>query len=176
MSHDRHGTDDARAPSCDGCELGRRAFLRDAAGAVATALLFLGAREAEAASLPLAFVRPTDVRGGERTYPLPATDGATIDKEAEVIVVRWQGHAYAFALSCPHQKTALRWLEKDARFQCPKHKSKYRPDGAFISGRATRGMDRYGIRRNGESVIVSLDALHRQDEDPAGWAAATVTC
>ena len=60
------------------------------------------------------------------------------------------------------------------RFQCPKHKSQYQPDGEFITGRATRGMDRLGIRRDGSTVVVDLDALHKQDDDPAGWAAAVV--
>ena len=161
---------------CEGCDLGRRAFLRDAAGAVAAALLVLGARPADAAALPLSLMRATTARGHERTYPLPATDGASIDRDAEVILVRWQGQAYAFALSCPHQNTALRWLERDARFQCPKHKSKYRPDGTFIEGRATRSMDRYDVRRVAEGVLVNLDVLHRQDRDPEGWAAAVVGC
>ena len=88
--------------------------------------------------------------------------------------MRWQGMAYAFALSCPHQNTALRWLEADQRFQCPKHKSKYRPDGSFIEGRATRGMDRYSIKRDGAGIAVDLDAIHEEDRDPAGWAAAVV--
>ena len=56
--------------------------------------------------------------------------------------MRFQGVVYAFNLSCPHQNTALKWQPDDQRFQCPKHKSRYQPDGTFISGRATRGMDR----------------------------------
>ena len=174
MATDR--TNDDHDGGCDGCELGRRAFLRDAAGAVAAALLLLGARKAEAAGLPLSLMEPLRASKAERTYALPATVGASIDRDAEVILVRWHGKAYAFALSCPHQNTALRWLEHDGRFQCPKHKSKYRPDGTFIEGRATRGMDRYDVRRDGASVVVNLDVLHEQDKDPAGWNAAAVTC
>ena len=171
-----HISNDDQAPACGGCELGRRAFLRDAAGAVAAAFFVLGARKAEAAAMPLSLMTPLRAGKAERTYALPATDGASIDRDAEVILVRWQGKAYAFALSCPHQNTALRWLEHDGRFQCPKHKSKYRPDGTFIEGRATRGMDRYDLRRVGNNVVVNLDALHEQDKDPAGWNAASVTC
>lgn len=159
---------------CGGCELGRRAFLRDAAGAVAAALLLLGARADDAAALPVALVRPLSSRGAEKRYALPVADGVEIDRDAEVILVRWQGHAYAFALSCPHQNVSLRWLAADGRFQCPKHKSKYRPDGSFISGRATRAMDRYGIRRDGAQLVVDLALLHEQDTNPQGWAAATI--
>ena len=104
-----------------------------------------------------------------------ATDGATIDKKEQVILVRFQGVVYAFNLSCPHQNTALKWDAADQRFQCPKHKSKYQPDGTFISGRATRGMDRLAIRRDGETVVVNVDVMFEQDKDPAGWTAARVT-
>ncbi len=81
---------------------------------------------------------------------------------------------YAFALSCPHQNTALKWLKDEGRFQCPKHKSKYEPDGTFIEGRATRGMDRYVVRRDGAKVVVDLGKLIEQDKDGAGWSAAQV--
>jgi Rieske Fe-S protein len=81
---------------------------------------------------------------------------------------------YAFRLSCPHKNTALRWKEANQRFECPKHKSKYGPDGAFISGRATRSMDRLGIKVKNAQVIVALSEVYLQDKDPRGWAAAMV--
>ena len=169
-----HISNDDQAPACGGCELGRRAFLRDAAGAVAAAFFVLGARKAEAAAMPLSLMTPLRAGKAERTYALPATDGASIDRDAEVILVRWQGKAYAFALSCPHQNTALRWLEHDGRFQCPKHKSKYRPDGTFIEGRATRGMDRFAVHRDGETVVVETGRLLKQTEEPAAWEGAVL--
>ena len=98
----------------------------------------------------------------------------SIDRDNSAIIARANGKIYAFSLSCPHQNTALRWLEKDSVFQCPKHKSRYQPDGTFISGRATRGMDRFAIRREGGAVLVDLETLYQQDEDGAGWAAAVV--
>ncbi|MEO7964842.1 MAG: Rieske (2Fe-2S) protein, partial [Gemmatimonadaceae bacterium] len=108
-------------------------------------------------------------------YAIPATDGVQIDRENEVILVRFQSVGYAFALSCPHQNTALRWNEGAAQFQCPKHKSKYRPDGVFISGRATRAMDRFSVKRDGDKLVVDLDVLHEQDKDLSGWESARVT-
>jgi Rieske Fe-S protein len=80
----------------------------------------------------------------------------------------------AFSLACPHQNTALRWDAGNRRFQCPKHKSRYKPDGVFIEGRATRGMDRFAVRRDGDTIVVNLDALYREDENAAQWAAAFV--
>jgi nitrite reductase/ring-hydroxylating ferredoxin subunit len=112
--------------------------------------------------------------GTERRYPIPASDGVTIDRTNQVIIVRLQGHVYAFNLSCPHENTALKWLPKDMRFQCPKHESKYQPTGTFTSGRATRNMDRLPIRREDNAVMVDLSRIVKSDEDPAGWTAATV--
>jgi nitrite reductase/ring-hydroxylating ferredoxin subunit len=113
--------------------------------------------------------------GSERSYPVPATDGVTIDREAQVILVRLQGKAYAFNLACPHENTALRWRAQEGRFQCPRHESKYQPDGTFISGRATRHMDRLGIRLAGDRVVVDVNRYLRSDTQPQEWAAATVS-
>lgn len=97
-----------------------------------------------------------------------------IDKDNEVILVRWQNVTYAFNLSCPHQRTALRWNDSAKEFQCPKHKSKYTPQGDFISGRATRGMDRLAISRQGANVSVDVDQMYQADENEAQWKAAFV--
>ena len=106
---------------------------------------------------------------------MPAADGVTIDKTAQVIVVRYQSHLYAFNLACPHQNQALRWLPKEGRFQCPKHESKYQPNGTFMNGRATRNMDRLAVRLDAGSLVVDVDKMFQSDKDPAGWAAAAVT-
>jgi nitrite reductase/ring-hydroxylating ferredoxin subunit len=157
---------DLLTSDCDHCPLasGRRAFLHAAAHAAgAFAVLVLTPRGAAA------LWSSTTQR-----YAIPATDGAVIDRDNQVILVRWQDAIYAFALSCPHQNTALRWLDADGRFQCPKHHSRYQPDGTFISGRATRNMDRLTITRDGDAVVVDVDALHKSTDDAAGWAAAVI--
>jgi Rieske Fe-S protein len=127
------------------------------------------------APLPIRFGRATLIRGSDLTYPIPAADGATIDHDNQVILVRFQGKAYAFNLSCPHQNTALRWHPEDGQFQCPKHHSRYTPDGVFISGRATRSMDRFAVKRDGANILVDLDRLFRQDQDAADWNTAFIT-
>ncbi|HTM32094.1 MAG TPA: Rieske (2Fe-2S) protein [Vicinamibacterales bacterium] len=158
---------------CDACPLaGRRTFIRDAAAAVAGAFLALGATPKGASAMAVHLMRAHRVMGTEHSYPLPQQDGATIDRDAEVIIVRYQGKVYAFSLSCPHQHTALRWEPDNNRFQCPKHHSKYQPDGTFISGRATRSMDRFALRRDGGNVVVDLDKLYREDRDADDWKAA----
>ena len=162
---------------CAGCGLpeDRRAFLSDTMGLVMGVLLGLGLSPRRAAAYAVISGTGHRTEGtNELAFPIPTADGAVIDKENQLILVRNQAAVYAFALSCPHQNTALRWLERDKRFQCPKHQSKYEPDGKFISGRATRNMDRLPIRTDGKEVFVDADRVFESDKDPAGWAAAVV--
>lgn len=166
-----------RAPEdCSDCALhGRRAFLADALRAGVAALAALGLAPNSANAMPLEWISALSTRLAERTYPLPSADGVQIDKEGEVILARSGRSIWAFALSCPHQNTALRWDASGNRFQCPKHKSRYRPDGTFIEGRATRGMDRYAVRLTGATVVVDVDKLYQEDTSNAAWKQAVVT-
>ncbi|QJR34739.1 ubiquinol-cytochrome c reductase iron-sulfur subunit [Gemmatimonas groenlandica] len=154
--------------SCSGCS-GRREFLRTALTGAASiaALSALGPVNAIAALAPRA-------PGGSVRYALPAADGVSIDSANEVILCRTNGEVFAFALSCPHQNTALKTMPKNAGFQCPRHKSKYLPNGTFVSGRATRNMDRLQISRESAQIIVDPDVAFESDVDPAKWAAALV--
>lgn len=165
------------APSdgCDGCTLhNRRDFLLDALRAGAAALAAIGMAPSGADAMPLRWISAIAAAGAERTYPVPATDGVQIDKDNELILARTGKSVYAFALACPHQNTALKWDGGNNRFQCPKHKSKYRPDGTFIEGRATRSMDRYAVRLVGSSVAVDVDKLYQEDTDLTQWQHAVV--
>ena len=161
------------AADCEACPLvpERREFLRNvSAFALAAISLSLPIRSATAKVLSSA------VTGRKLlSYPVPGTDGADIDRGNEVILVRYRNEVFAFNLSCPHQNTALRWNETDLRFQCPRHHSQYQPDGEFITGRATRNMDRLAIRRDAaNNIVVDPDTLYRSDEDAAQWQAAVV--
>jgi hypothetical protein len=44
----------------------------------------------------------------------------------------------------------------------------------FIEGRATRGLDRYAVRKEGSAVIADLDKLYEEDKDEQ-WKTAFVT-
>jgi len=151
----------------------RRRFLR-MVGCFTVSAAALGLGATDLAALPVTIVDGDPV-GAEHRYPVPAADGVTIDKTGQVIVVRYQSHLYAFNLACPHQNQALRWLPKEGRFQCPKHESKYQPNGTFMNGRATRNMDRLLVRVEDGSLVVDVDKMFQSDKDPVGWAAATVT-
>lgn len=145
---------------CAGCAVGdaiqRRDFLHS--------LLAMGA----------VFVSGIGPRA-EKSYAIPSGDGVAIDKEESVIIARHAGRAYAFSLACPHQNTALRWDNGNKRFQCPKHRSRYQPDGVFIEGRATRGLDRFAVRRADDALVVNLDALYQEDKNPSEWTAAFIS-
>jgi Rieske Fe-S protein len=157
---------------CDDVEC-RREFLKSAA-CFGLSMGLVGLTSGAANALPV-FLTEGIQSGAETRYPIPAADSVNVDRKAQLIVARSQGHIYVFALSCPHQNNAVKWLPKDHRFQCTKHDSQYAPDGVHTSGRATRNMDRYVIRRDGDSVLVDLHRWFQSDKDPAGWAAATVS-
>lgn len=163
--------------SCADCPvahaLERRDFLREAAVRAVAALGALTLLPAHGAAMPFVVVTGQGPRAA-KAYPIPGSDGVVIDKAESVIIARFANRAYAFSLACPHQNTALRWEERNNRFQCPKHKSRYQPNGVFIEGRATRGLDRFAVRRDGSSpeMLVNLDLLYRQDQHAKEWEAA----
>ena len=166
----------ASSDDCAGCTLhSRRDFLLDTLRASAAALAAIGMAPVGADAMPLRWISAIAAKGAERSYPIPAADGVQIDKDNEVILARAGNSVYGFALACPHQNTALKWDASANRFQCPKHKSKYQPDGTFIEGRATRGMDRYAIKLVGSSIVVDLDKVYQENTDLADWQRAVVT-
>ena len=77
-------------------------------------------------------------------------------------------------MACPHEQAAVKWLKKDNRFQCSKHDSEYRPDGVFTTGHTTRNLDRFPIRREGNTVVVNLQKVYQSDQHAAAWTAAGV--
>lgn len=151
----------------------RRVFLSRISGAVLAAMAGVDAASADA-FYDVTAVSAIDRAPSQATYPLPAADGVTIDKKAQVILVRFQGKVIAFNLSCPHENAAVRWKPAVGRFECTKHDSKYAPDGKYIGGRSTRNMDRLLIKRDGASVIVDLSKVVKSDAQPAEWAAAVI--
>jgi Rieske Fe-S protein len=166
-----------RAGGCGGACGGttsRRRALGQMSTAVLAAMAGVELWASSAAAVPVTEGAATASGPAELTYPAPAADGVTIDRENQVILVRFQQRAYVFNLACPHENTALRWKERDGHFQCPRHESQYRPDGTFISGRATRNMDRFAIKLVGNSLVVDLNRLFRSDQQPQDWSGATV--
>jgi nitrite reductase/ring-hydroxylating ferredoxin subunit len=173
----RMNTQDAVDADCDACPLvGRRKFFRDAGVLAAGVLMALGAGPAAAAA-QIEFVSAVGGSREDKAYPIPAKDGAQIDKDNATIVARWQGKVFVFSLACPHQNTGLHWSDKENQFECPKHHSRFEAAGVYIkdSGRATRDMDRFAVRKDGNNIVANLDKLYQQDENEADWKSAFVT-
>lgn len=173
------GHDHERDPrGCAGCGRGegtsRRDFLTRASGIVVGGLVAAGLGLREAQAIPVGWIEALDARQDERTYTVPEEDGASIDREGQVIVVRHEGKLYAFALACPHENTALRWRERQQRFQCPQHDSRYQPDGTFIDGRATRNMDRFAVRLSDGKLVVDKTRRYHSDEELEAWQGAVI--
>ncbi|MBX6331453.1 MAG: Rieske (2Fe-2S) protein [Gemmatimonadaceae bacterium] len=164
-----------RDDRCPGCLLveDRRTFLAHAALVAAAALASLGAPP-RAFAATARIVAPLGAAGAERSYAIPSEDGVSIDADNEVILARWQGRVYAFSLRCPHRGARLQWRASEGRVVCPRHKARFRPDGAHDSGRSSRDLDRFDLRRQGSSVVVNLAALRRADRDAAAWQAAVI--
>jgi Rieske Fe-S protein len=167
--------DESSTDACAGCTLSsRRAFLVETAGLAAAVLVGLGLDARAASALPVRLASAVRSGGKDATYPIPSSDGVTIDRDNDVMIARYRNKVFGFSLACPHQNTALRWLQAEGRFQCPKHKSKYAPDGTFLSGRATRSMDRFAVRKDGTNVVVDFARLYEQDKSAKEWDAAWV--
>lgn len=165
--------------ACPIVEMNRRVFLRNAALATAATMAVLGSAPgtafAEGVRAVTADGAAEGAAGAERTYRIPMENGVAIDAGSEVILVRWEGLGYAFSLACPHRGARLEWHADEQRVFCPKHKARFRPDGVHDSGRQSRSLDRYEIRREGAALVVALDRVHRADLDPAAWMAAVVS-
>lgn len=178
MSRIDQDRENAGESPCEGCTLiARRDFLRDAGLMAAGALIALGAAPGHAAAASVELISSVSVGREEKAYPIPEKDGTQIDKDNGLMITRWQGKVYVFSLACPHQNTALRWYDKDGAFECPKHHSRFDPTGSYVkdSGRATRGLDRFGVRKDGNNVVADLDKLYQEDEDESAWKTAFIT-
>src|SRR5580765_6896663 len=104
------GTDDVRffkceTDVCSDARASRREFLQSV-GCFGAAIAMLGLPSGEALALPV-FMTEGSQADGESRYPIPATDSVNVDRTAQLIVARSQGHLYVFALSCPHQNNAV---------------------------------------------------------------------
>src|ERR1700730_12712826 len=94
--------------ACADAPASRREFLQSA-GCFGMAVALLGLSSGEARALPVSLTDGSQ-NAGERRYPIPATDSVNVDNAAQLIVVRFAGHVYVFALSYPHQNNAVKWL------------------------------------------------------------------
>ena len=103
--------------ACDGCSLAdRRTFLTQAAALIAGAMVGLGMTAERVLAMPVRIANGVRMPNGDDvSFPIPAADGATIDRDNDLILARYHSRVYAFGLACPHQNTALRRLNGRTR-------------------------------------------------------------
>ncbi len=163
-----------------GAELGvdRREFVRRAtlvAGGIFAAMVDAGlARADDRWLVGEATPHPGPSGAPLRRFRVPAADGALVVAAGELLIVRWHGQVHAFALACPHRGATLAWQAGSSTVYCPKHKARFRGDGAHVSGRASRDLDRHPVRLEGDQLVVDVATRLRADQDAADWAAAVV--
>ena len=88
------------------------------------------------------------------------SDNAAVETEGLVLVLHnglagSANRVYAFALACPHEHAAVKWLAKDHRFQCTKH-------------------DRFPVRKQDSMVIVTTDRVFQSDQNAPSWTEAGI--
>ena len=161
---------------CGECPIAtnRRRFLRDTGLAVVAALVASGLRPGIALAGLVSEIRPVRSKGDLRSYIIGDADAVMIDADNDVILARSRGKVYAFSLRCPHKGARLVWHEDESRIYCPKHKARFSAEGKHASGRRSRNLDRYALRREGREFIVDTGTLYREDTDRSAWNAAAV--
>lgn len=163
--------------SCAACAAsdGRRDFLKHAAALVAGALAGVAGGGAPASAVAVTLGQALGKAGNQLTYALPAADGAAVDLDNAVVIARVQNTVVALSLKCPHAGGKLVWKPPVNRYECSRHDSRFEPPGVYISGRAKRNMDRFTVKRNGDTIVVNTAQTVRSDTQQAQWDAAALT-
>ncbi len=162
-------------PCAGSCPIDRARFLRSTALTALAGIAGAGIL-ADPAFAQVGSIAPTQSHGNVLTYALPAKEGALIDADRGVIVARVKNTVYALSITCPHRAvTTLEWIPETKEFHCPKHDAHFQPDGELIDGRPDRAMDRYAVRRAGQSIMVDTAAVLQQDTAHDAWSRAAVT-
>ena len=164
-------------PACAGsCPIARARFLRSTAFAALAGIAGAGFLRDPAWAQSVDTITPTRSAGKTLTYTFPGKEGALIDADNGVIVARVKNEVYALSITCPHRAvTRLEWMADAKEFRCPKHDAHFQSDGELIDGRPDRAMDRYGLRRAGQSIIVDTAAVFQQDTAHDAWSRAVVS-
>lgn len=83
-----------------------------------------------------------------------APDTATYVREGRFWLANADGHLFALSQKCPHLGCRVPFCESSGRFECPCHGSVFDIGGEWIAGPAPRGMDRFTVSLDGDSLVV----------------------
>ncbi len=114
-----------------------------------------------------------EVRTTEAAVPMGLTQ--VEDGEAKVLFIRDADGLRAFQATCPHYGAPLAKGEIcGATLYCPWHKAAFGVgDGSLLEPPALAGLARYPIRKEGETIVVTLEPLARSNPDPHAHDART---
>jgi len=109
-------------------------------------------------------VRPLDTESGGGAIKLgPAssypTDTATYLSAGRLYVVNAQDQIFALSQKCPHLGCRVPFCDSSGRFECACHGSVYDLAGEWIAGPAPRGMDRFAVSQDGDSLVVDTSVV-----------------
>jgi cytochrome b6-f complex iron-sulfur subunit len=113
-------------------------------------------------SEPVLRVGPID-----RYASLPAGCVSEAARSDGIWIVRLADRLVACSRTCTHLGCPTRWDATDGRFKCPCHGSVFAPDGTNLDGPAPRALERLGIRRQGDVVVV--DRRRRFVKERGQW-------
>jgi nitrite reductase/ring-hydroxylating ferredoxin subunit len=166
---------DVDASCVERCPVARGRFLRATALAALAGIVGADLLPAAASAQSASEISPTHTQGKTLTYGLPARDGAYIDSDNGLVIVRVKNAVYALSLTCPHRAvTTLDWNSSAQEFHCPKHGADFQADGELIDGRPDRSMDRFAVRRSGTNLLVDAGQPLQQDTARVPWTRAVV--
>jgi cytochrome b6-f complex iron-sulfur subunit len=66
------------------------------------------------------------------------------------------GRAFAVKAVCTHKGCAVDWSADESKILCPCHGSTFKPDGTAIKGPATKPLERYEAKIEGDAVFVKV--------------------
>ena len=166
-----------RTNSCAGrCLIDRARFLRATAITALAGIAGVPLLAEPAFAQSVGSIAPAQTHGTVLTYALPGKEGALVDADNGVILARVRNTVYALSIICPHRATTtLEWIADTKEFHCPRHDAHFQSDGELIDGRPNRAMDRYAVRRAGQSIVVDTAAVFQQDTAHDSWTRAVVT-
>ena len=159
----------------DRCPIERARFLRSTAVAALAGIAGVGFLAGSASAQSVGSISPSRTQGTTLNYALPPRDGAWVDAANGVIVARVKNAVYALSITCPHRAvTKLDWIPTANEFHCPKHDAHFQANGELIDGRPDRSMDRFAIRRSGNTITVDMASIVQQDVAREAWDRAFV--
>lgn len=80
-------------------------------------------------------------------------------QSAQTYLTKINGQIVGLWQKCPHLGCRVAWCESAGEFECPCHGSKFNRAGEVRSGPAPRGMDRFEVLLDGDTVEVDTGSV-----------------